>query len=932
MRRFWDENISCLKEKDPQLYRQVCQFAPRDIGEVIPTRSLPTLRFDRPGPNYAYLYNQNDPIKTLSDWLPILKNESALDATVCVFIGLGMGYSQRIALEQRQDIYRMVILEPCLDMFCLAMHYADLRPLLASDKVVVMAGEIDWDTFYDTIINTGVQTDYLISDYPPLSEWRPELYAETKSVAGARVSRALSACGALTEYGEQLFENRISNLTLLRTAAPADALKGAFQGLPAVLVSAGPSLGRSMGHLKEAVGRCVMIAADSAVAPLLKNGIVPDFVTTLDFRNMNSEKLSPDLIGEARFSLIAGAVSSSLAAKRLSLKHLFFSFQENETQAWILKALKVKHLMAPVNSVALLSLSAAQMMGADPIIFTGYDFAFTSVERDHVKGAVFSHDWHDQTSKFITVPGINGEGVPTLRPFLEFKQNLEKMLGNHPADYINATAAGAHIKGTQVRDLASVMGHYTDKRIPLDRIMDSCVHGVDRAQVLSFIRAAEKELAAARKASGQVRKIGKICRQSKEFLTKPFTEKLTRFSQLPQKARQIIRKLKKARAELELFMPMEEMAAKKLYEAKNIQAFEKADNEIEVLIKENKILETEMAGHAHGIELFSRLVGNLVSYLSTEDQILSKIQQGRFRETDFLELAALYLKNGDSAKARSLLEQCMAEFPGSARCRLLQGEAFAQMLDFDKSFEVWEGALANQPDLAPKIEEKRAAMAANWMERAKNEPGIWETCLKRALKLRNDDAFFRQLKDANYWWSSSHAIVRLIDQGRIREAALFLSVWRPIENYTPSWRFLKARLMDLEDKKEQALEMAQSALEERPDNAEWAAFTARLLMETDRFDQGVVRLEEAVALDSGQAVLWEELGDTFYGVEDYANAVGAYERCAAALPDRLVVLNKIGDCFILMEQFSTAGRIYRMVLEKEPGNREARKGLGKIPV
>lgn len=124
--------------------------------------------------------------------------------------------------------------------------------------------------------------------------------------------------------------------------------------------------------------------------------------------------------------------------------------------------------------------------------------------------------------------------------------------------------------------------------------------------------------------------------------------------------------------------------------------------------------------------------------------------------------------------------------------------------------------------------------------------------------------------------------------------------------------------------------MAETALQKTPPPPEWMMLTSKLLMETDRFDQGIELLEKAVALDPNQAVLWEELGDTFFEARDYASAVVAYDKCCTALPERLEVLNKLGNCYLNIKDFSSAGRVFRKVLVKDKTNTAAREGIGKI--
>lgn len=931
MKIFWDKNIEALKKKNKNLYQRVVGYLPEDVGDIISTQTVPTLRFRCPGKKHAHAYSSSDPVGGIQDWLPILKNEINLNKTICIFIGMGLGYSQLMALKQRKDIFRMIVLEPCLDLFCLAMKYVDLRPLFTSDKVYILAGDIDWDAFDGIINDRKFETDFLLSEYPPLFDWKPDLYTGIKNKASASASRALSAFGALTHFGDQLFKNRMSNLTLFRQSNPVDVLKGAFKGMPVVIISAGPSLGQSMGQLKKIAGRAVLIAADSAVAPLLANGITPDIVTTLDFRNLNSEKLSPDIIQSESFSIIASIVSSTLTAKRLPLKNLFYSFQENDTQDWLLKILKVNHQMPAVTSVALLSLSFAQMIEADPIVLVGYDFALTSATDDHVKGAVFSHGWHKQNSRFITVPDIGGNPVNTIPGLLEFKQNFELLIKHHGRNYINATAAGAHIEGTIVQKLGAVMAQYLDKQIAVDSIIDDHVQAVTHSDVLSFVTAAQKELVSAGKILNQVRKIITL---NKKLLSSLKTKKnafknIRQLSDLPPKIQSCKLKLQKLRAGLPLFMPMEEMAAEKLLKAKEIHELEIPKTVLEQLDKESRVTGLEMAGHQYGLGVFIQSVGDLVSYLKNEDRILSMIEKNNHSEKELLALADFYLNAMDSVKAQKIMEKCMVEFPGSGKAMLRMGEILARLLDFDNAFRIWEDAENRYPGLGNDIKKIRKILAEYWLQRGNKEPSIRENCIRRVLTLWNTKEFCQELKETQ--WTACYGIItQQINNKQIHQAESFLVLWQSIQDSTPAWYYLMAKILSEKDEKEEALSMVESAIKEQPGNPEWIAFSARLLMETDQFDQGIERLEKAVQLDSTQATLWEELGDTLFDFKDYTTSASAYEKCFTALPDKVDALRKFGDCYFYTQQFEAAKVVYQSVLEKDSQNEAARANLAKM--
>ncbi len=932
MKVFWDKNMEALGKKNARLHQQVVGHIPEDVGDLIPTPTVPNLRFRHPGEKHTCAYDPDDPVGVIQDRLPILKNKTNLNKTICVFIGMGLGYSQLIALNHRKDIFRMIILEPCLDLFCLALKYVDIEPLLNSDKVYILAGSIDWDAFNGIINDRKFETDFLISDYPPLFDWKPDLYTNVKNKASASASRALSAFGTLTHFGDQLFKNRMSNLTLFRESNPVDVLKGAFKGKPAVIVSAGPSLGKSIKQLKKIVGRVVLIAADSAVAPLLAKGITPDFVTTLDFRNLNSEKLSPDIIQSVGFSLVAGIVSSALTAKRLQLKNFFFSFQENDTQSWLLKALNVKHQMPQVNSVALLSLSFAQMIKADPIVLVGYDFALTSTTEDHVKGAVLSYNWHQQRSRFITIPGIDGGDVQTIRPLLEFKQNFELLMKHHHRNYINSTLEGAHIEGTIVQNLDSVIEQYLDKQISVDHIIDDHVQTGTHLDVFVFIKAAQKEVVTAGKILNQVRKIITLNKKIKSFLKNKnkSLKNIRQLSDLPPKIQSCKQKLQKLRAGLKLFMPMEEMAAEKLLKAKEINELEISKNFIQQLDKESRVTELEMEGHQHGLAVFIQSVGDLVSYLKKEDHLLSRIKNNKYSKKDLFALADLYLNAMDSVKAQKIIERCMAEYPDSGQTMLRMGESLANLLDFNNASKVWKDAENRYPDLEKAILEKRKIIAEYWAHRGKERPSLIECFLVRSLKLWNGKEFYMKLKEILWDATTPWTIKRQLEDRQITRAQGLLLLWQPIRDCTPEWYYLMAMVLSEKDEKEKALSMVGKALEKHPDHPEWLALSARLLMETDQFDQGVISLEKAVQLDPAQAVLWEELGDTLFEFKDYTTAAAAFEKCFTALPDKVDALRKFGDCYLYTQQLEAAETVYLAVLAKDNQNKAARENLAKI--
>ena len=99
--------------------------------------------------------------------------------------------------------------------------------------------------------------------------------------------------------GRRTLENVARNLPCGTPPPPGPIrLKDAYKGYPALVVSAGPSL-RKNKHLiqLDPVGRCVIIAVQTTLKPLLEIGVEPDFVTALDYHDICTrffEKLPAD--------------------------------------------------------------------------------------------------------------------------------------------------------------------------------------------------------------------------------------------------------------------------------------------------------------------------------------------------------------------------------------------------------------------------------------------------------------------------------------------------------------------------------------------------------------------------------------------------------------------------------------------------------------
>lgn len=242
-----------------------------------------------------FVYNPENPLGDIAAHLKMVEGDGAGQS--CVFIGMGLGYGPLTLLREKSRINQIIICEPCPEIFHTAMIASDLRPLILSEKTFFFIGEPDWDEFRRQMaVSAGDKIHFM--NLAPLFHWKPDRYVPLNQKA-YEVANQISVISATAAHNSQrTFDNMMGNLTLSAHAFPAESLRGSFKNKPALLISAGPSLTESIPDIRNAVGKCVIIAVDSALKPLMAEGIFPDFVTTIDFNEINFEKLAPFIDNE----------------------------------------------------------------------------------------------------------------------------------------------------------------------------------------------------------------------------------------------------------------------------------------------------------------------------------------------------------------------------------------------------------------------------------------------------------------------------------------------------------------------------------------------------------------------------------------------------------------------------------------------------------
>jgi hypothetical protein len=309
-----------------------------------------------------------------------------------------------------------------------------------------------------------------------------------------RLLRALefTSVGKLQLRDEaRLFALKASrNLAEITRRPSISALRGALQGLPAVVVSAGPSLDKNIAVLKELAGKVVIVAINQTVAGLRRAGIRADLVVAVEPLNV-SYHFDGTRPGDIGTLLLGAGVDPALF--RIPCDRMFHFSSSPVVEQWMYDLLGDPD--AAVSCDGTVSTGAIKLcayLGCTTIVSIGRDLALAgdryyasnaadggsdpSLSADGKRISFGSHasklrlaNPDDEASQkaiqelldgqvydLREVPGHDGRPVKTTNLFVFEIEQLRRTIASLRAHirFINATEGGAYLEGMEHMSLA----------------------------------------------------------------------------------------------------------------------------------------------------------------------------------------------------------------------------------------------------------------------------------------------------------------------------------------------------------------------------------------------------------------------------------------------------------------------------------------------
>ncbi len=196
---------------------------------------------------------------------------------------------------------------------------------------------------------------------------------------------------ARRRFAPRYLTNSIRNIPQMLGGTDVRALTDKYQGVPAVIAGAGPSLDAAIAPLQRLSGRALVIATDTALRPLLTAGIAPPLVVGMDPGSANVRHFLG--LPECKNTWLAS--ESALdpdAASVFADRTFWFRLADHQPWPW-LNSIGIDVGAIDVwGSVLTGAFQIACLAGCNPIVIVGADLAYTGGQ-PYARGTTSEFDW-----------------------------------------------------------------------------------------------------------------------------------------------------------------------------------------------------------------------------------------------------------------------------------------------------------------------------------------------------------------------------------------------------------------------------------------------------------------------------------------------------------------------------------------------------------
>ncbi|MCL2029078.1 MAG: DUF115 domain-containing protein [Deltaproteobacteria bacterium] len=423
------------------------------------------------GPGLIYqgqtIHSIEDPWTEAAGWLARSYRHLPDQAPgLALVYGLGLGYHLKLMRREFPNI-KLLVYEPAKAI----REIWDIKPGLGredGESPYIFTSPDEFKTAVSREVVYGQSRGLLVVAPESYQAMDPEGCAAFNQYIRQELLRRAVIDRTRAHTGPAFLENLARNAKRLMDLPDLMLLKGRLPARAAFLVGSGPSLDQNAAALRDLGPRGLILAAASAVKPLLASGVGPDVIVVLE-----SEDTSSYLrLSEAEQGLLKPGTILALASGCHPAHFELTGFHQAVFHVSPGEALLFSRggFLPQGGNAGTAAFALAYCWGLGPLVLVAQDQAYAG-GRLHAEGT--PGEVVDQDSAPLTVAGVGGGQVATntgllasLNWYAEAARTVKAK--SDPPELLNASASGASIEGFKEADLGAVVAGLPKFSVPLN--------------------------------------------------------------------------------------------------------------------------------------------------------------------------------------------------------------------------------------------------------------------------------------------------------------------------------------------------------------------------------------------------------------------------------------------------------------------------------
>ena len=400
-----------------------------------------------------------------------LKEQIGDKADMLLLFGLGDGRTLDFLLENYGQLERLIIVEPSVDIFRNTLQYFDLLNINKYCKelmlIVGMPVEVVIGRIAKAIhkkFNMQFQLCYHMSSRSLFNKY----YVEMASNLTHMFRETMMNISTLHGYRNLWPKNAIKNLQL--SHIPGSALNGIFKNIPAILVSAGPSLEKNIDLLPELLDKALIVTACTVITIFENKGIRPHLRFAFDAAPTNLQLF--ENIAPSDIPLIFSGRFYPAAAEQYTGPRMKVVLNNEFITQYVYKKIGIAcSIDSDAYSVSNFAAAKLAAWGCNPVILIGQDLALTGKKRYAAGAPKYTNDPinivgedkfdFDKSQIMMKVKGLQGEDLYTDKAFIAIRGLFTEIAQVFKdTEFINCTEGGFPIDAIPNRRLKDVVSNF----------------------------------------------------------------------------------------------------------------------------------------------------------------------------------------------------------------------------------------------------------------------------------------------------------------------------------------------------------------------------------------------------------------------------------------------------------------------------------------